>query len=200
MDQTNKSFFAKGLHWPWGIVAFFVILALADALIVYYALSRHPDRTTANAYDEATRYESIVEELSRAKTWGLEAELSATKVSGSQHSLNLFLKSAQQGDLVKVQLKHAQYADSDRLVELSGTKDRERFTAVIDLPRTGNWEAEIIVMPFRSAKICSSDFFWRHYAFSNNCLGIFLSSFFSCTCFCSRVYCWRSRYYGYLCW
>ena len=146
MDQTNKSFFAKGLHWPWGIVAFFVILALADALIVYYALSRHPDRTTVNAYDDATRYESIVEELSRAKTWGLEAELSATKVSGSQHSLNLFLKSAQQGDLVKVQLKHAQYADSDRLVELSGTKDRERFTAVIDLPRTGNWEAEIIVM------------------------------------------------------
>lgn len=146
MDQTNKTFFSKGLYWPWGIVAFFVVLALADVLIVYYAFSRHPDRTTSNAYDDATHYESVVEELSRAKSWGLKAELSALAISGSEHTLNLHLMAAQPGDLVKAHLRHSQYADSDRFVEFSSTTNPEQLLAVVDLPRTGNWEAEITVM------------------------------------------------------
>ena len=145
MDQTNKTFFAKGLYWPWGIVVFFVVLALADVLIVYYAFSRHPDRTTTNAYDDATRYESVVEELSRAKAWGLRAELSLLNIPAEEHKLSLHLEAAKSGDRISAHLRHAQYADADRVVEFNTSPDPEKFLASVDLPRPGNWQAEITV-------------------------------------------------------
>lgn len=145
MDQTNKNFFAKGLYWPWGIVLFFVILAGSDALITYYAFSRHPDRTTSNAYDDATRYQSVVEELTRAKDWGLTAELQAQSLGERKYNLKLTLKGAQAGDKVSAKLRHSRYSDSDRQVEFTASTDKDIFSATAELPRAGNWEADIVV-------------------------------------------------------
>ena len=66
--------------WPAGIVLFFVVLAVFNAILLFLAYSRRPAAVVANPYEDSLNYEDVIKRERLTEQLGLTIALQASSV------------------------------------------------------------------------------------------------------------------------
>ncbi|MBX7136931.1 MAG: FixH family protein [Oligoflexia bacterium] len=138
----NKSWVERGLHWPLGIVTFFLLLA---AFNVYVGWAAYHSRTTYiedGPYEKGLAYENTIEDLQRAKDSGVQVKYAISPAdSAGMRQVSLTLLDAQQRPVsgAEVELSVLRLSDGslDRSAALQAEGDGYRAT--MHLPLSGLW-------------------------------------------------------------
>lgn len=68
----TKSAVYTGRHWPLSIVAFFIVLALINVVVVYLALHSKSEYLETSPYEKGLAFDRVIEQRLAAKKSGFE--------------------------------------------------------------------------------------------------------------------------------
>ena len=128
--------------WPRAIISFFIILALFNALLVYWALSSQNSSMDKNPYERGLTYQQIIDQKDAATRAGLEPIFTVSELSSAGERAVVFkLVNATGKNLsgAKVQIDSMRLSDSSLDSTTALVERGDGYEGKIKFSASGLW-------------------------------------------------------------
>ncbi|MDG1287706.1 MAG: FixH family protein [Rickettsiales bacterium] len=129
---------------PYYFVAFFIFLAMADGVFVYLATSTHTGVVKEQAYEKGLDYNNLIDAKAAQDTLNWKSSLTL-----QGEALTATLSDAENTPLKDAKVTAHLTRPTQGGYDFSATltpQDNKHYTALIDFPLKGQWDATLIVL------------------------------------------------------
>ncbi|MBM3598688.1 MAG: FixH family protein [Alphaproteobacteria bacterium] len=134
---------------PWTFVAGFLVVILANAALIYFALYSFPGLATANSYERGLKHNQTIAAVRQQEKTGWRIEIDFHGIGSAAGALALTLTDTTgarvAGADVVATLRRPTDARADRKVVFVDAGNGE-YRAELILPLPGQWDVEAMVL------------------------------------------------------
>ncbi len=140
---------ARPRSWwiPWSFLGFFVVVFVANGIMVFFAFDSWTGVTTENAYEKGLAYNEQLAEARAQEKRGWQAGFAFAPTGSLRGSVELDLKDSFgtpiRGAAVGIALVRPTHAGHDVTFELRDLGDG-RYGGEIELPLAGQWDIHLL--------------------------------------------------------
>lgn len=146
VEQVKAAIRERGLEWPIGIILFFILVFMANGVLVYLANSSWNGVVTTDHYQKGLAYDQVLAAQARQEALGWQGELTPRFPGGQRVEFAFSLRDRDsaplEGGAVTILLFRPTLAGHDREVTLR-EEAPGRYTGGVAAPLPGWWEVRL---------------------------------------------------------
>jgi nitrogen fixation protein FixH len=140
---------ARGRWIPWAFVAFFVVVATVNGVMIWLAAQSYPGLVTERPYDHGLAYNQNLEAAAAQAQLGWQTTIEARLVEGFEAALDVVLLDRGgrplDGAVLIARLGRPAETSSDFELELPPVGPG-RYATTFPLPMIGAWDVHLVVI------------------------------------------------------